>query len=322
MTEEPRPPAGGWNNEPPANRPGSFGDLPAAPPVEPVPQYGYQVPTSAYPTGTYPGDPLVTPPGEGFGGWWGRLMAILRRDWRRIFAITLSTSAIPLAVLILISSLAAPKFSSVTNANGTKSVHVEGGSIPLLVVALLLAAVLGGYLTAVANAASVFSVTRNAAGAPVSLGDSLRYGFRHGTRLWGWSLLFGLLVLVGTCACILPGLYLGLAGCLYAPLALYERGSGPIGTSFSMINKNFGAALGRMALLLLIVYIARLVLSIPAALVGLGSHVAGTVVTAIVDVITAPLAVIVTLGTVVLYAELRAKLVPTTVQSLSDALGA
>jgi hypothetical protein len=292
-----------------------------APPVGQVPAYGYQVPPSAYP-GTFAGDPLVTPPGEGFSGWFRRLVGILRRSWRRIVAITLITYGIPLAVFGVLIDLTVPRFTTVTNADGTQVPHLDAIYFPLFVTLGIGVAIVVGYLTGVANAAVVWSVTREAAGQAAPLGDALRYGLRNGVRLWGWSLLYGLVVLAGSCACLLPGLYCALAGCLYAPIALYARGQNPISTSFSMINKNLGPSLGRMAALVAVVYAARLVLTVPVLLVTAASQVAGNVLSGIVDLVTAPLAVLVTLGTVLLFAELRARVYPTTTAALAAELAA
>ncbi|HKT04361.1 MAG TPA: hypothetical protein VJT31_32955 [Rugosimonospora sp.] len=287
----------------------------------PDPGSGYQVPASAYgPPGDPLVDPLVTPPVEGFNGWFGRLTRLVGRNWRRIFAITLLTYGIPTGVLATLLGLTGPRLRTTTNLNGTPTLHLDTGSIGLFVALAVVAIVLGGYLAGVANAATVWSVTRESAGGAAPLGESLRYGLRAGVRLWGWSILYGLVVLAGTCACLLPGLYCALAGCLYAPVALFESGANPISTSFSMVNRNFGASLGRMAALAGIVYGIRLVLGIPAALVVAANRTAGQVLTGVLDVLTAPLAILLTVGSLLLYAELRARVYPTTSAELAAAL--
>ncbi len=285
----------------------------------PPPPGGYQVPGYLYPAAY--GDPLVTLPAEGFSGWFGRVGHLLRNNWRQLLAIAAVTYGIPLAVTAVLVAVTQPRFASVTHADGTVSPELSGGSVPLFFAILLGAAVVVGYLTGVAHAAVIWTVTRRAADGSAPLSGALGYGFRVGVRLWGWSLLYGLIVLGGTCACVLPGLYCALAGCLYAPIALYERYQ-PIGTSFRMVNRNFGAALGRMALLVVIVYGIQLVLTLPGVLITVANPVAGRVVAAIGDLIAAPLPMLLVLGTVVLYAELRARTQPLTTAQLDAELTA
>jgi len=191
------------------------------------------------------------------------------------------------------------------------------------IVAVVVIVVVSGFLTGVAQAGVVWAVTREAAGRSAPVGAALRYGLRNGVRLWGWSLLYGLMILAGTCACFLPGLYFALAGCLYVPVALYRRGTNPISTSFSLVNGNFLAALGRMALLLLLVYGVELVLSLPVQLLSLGFRSLGVPLTIALQFVTAPLPMVLTVGSVLLFAELSVRQLraETTTVTLDAALG-
>jgi hypothetical protein len=190
------------------------------------------------------------------------------------------------------------------------------------IVAVLVIVVGSGFLTGVAQAGVVWAVTREAAGRPAPVGAALRYGLRNGVRLWGWSLLYGLMVLAGTCACFLPGLYFALAGCLYVPVALYRRGMNPITTSFSLVNGALWAALGRMAMLLLLVYGVELVVSVPVQILSLGFRGLSVPLTIGLQFVTAPLTTVLTVGTVLLFAELsvRQLRIETTTASLDAAL--
>jgi hypothetical protein len=281
-----------------------------------APAYGYQVPPFAYGPSA---DPLVTSPDEGFNGWFRRLFATLRRSWKSLVLIALTTYALPVAVVSGFLALASRNLV-VAPAGDTTRTSINMGLFGMLVVAGLGAVAVTSFLSAVANAAAVWSVTREAAGQPAPLGAALGFGFRKGLRLWGWSLLYSLMILAGVCACILPGLYFALAGCLYIPLALYIRGSNPIGLSFSMVNKSLWPSLGRMALLVLMVYGVQLVLSIPVQVIQANSATAGLVASLAVQVVTAPLALALTLGSVLLFAELWARQVPTTTANLDAAL--
>ena len=287
------------------------------PPGTPPPGYGYLVPA---PPTFGANDPLVTSPAEGFGGWFSRVFAVLGRSWKSILLISWVTFGVPVAVLAVVLGLTLDQAVVVPAPGSQQTPTFDGAALGTFFVIVLVAAVVGGYLTAAAQAATVWTVTRQAAGRPAPLGAALTYGFANGVRLFGWSLLFGLMVGAGICACIVPGIYLGVAGCLYLPVALYRRGMSPISTSFSLVNKNFWAALGRMLLLLVMVYGVQLVLSVPGQIVSRGSRVGGVVVSVVVELITAPLALVLTVGTVVLFAELWNRRMPTSTAELDAAL--
>lgn len=297
--------------QPPQFRYGGYG--------QPPPGYGYLVPAPAL-VQSGAGDPLVTSVTEGFSGWFSRLFAVLGRSWKSILLISWATFGVPVAVLALVVGLTVDRLVVMPAPGSSQAPTFNGSLVGTIFVVALVGALVGGYLTASAQAATVWAVTREAAGRPAPLGAALGYGFRNGVRLFGWSLLFGLMVVAGTCACIVPGIYLGVAGCLYVPVALYRRGMSPIGTSFSLVNKSFWAALGRMLLLLLMVYGVQLVLSVPAQIVGSGSRVAGVVLSVVVELVTAPLALVLTVGTVLLFAELWNKRLPTSTAELDAAL--
>jgi hypothetical protein len=282
-----------------------------------APAYGYQVPPAAYGLGA---DPLVTPPTEGFGGWFRRLFATLGRSWKSLVLISLCTTAVPIAALSTAFAAASQRLVVPTPAGSTAAPSIDMGRFGTVMLIALAAIPITSYLTAVANAATVWSLTREAAGQPAPLRTALGFGLRKGVRLWGWSLLYSLMILAGLCACILPGLYFALAGCLYVPIALYIRGGNPIGMSFSAVNRSFAPALGRMALLVLMVYGVELVLSIPVQFVQAASAGAGLAASVVEQLVTAPLALVLTVGSVLLFAELWARQVPTTTTNLDHAL--
>jgi hypothetical protein len=312
------PPEQGTYGQPGTPPPPGYGYGPYGQPVQPPPGYGYLVPAPPPQFGA--NDPLVTGATEGFGGWFSRLFAVLGRSWKSILLISWSTAGVPVAVLAVVAGLTTNRMVVMPAPGSSQAPRFDSGAVGTFIVILLVAAIVGAYLTAVAQAATVWAVTREAAGGRAPLGAALGYGFRNGLRLFGWSLLYGVIVGVGLVACIIPGIYLGVAGCLYIPIALYRRGMSPIGTSFSMVNRSFWAALGRMLLLLVMVYGVQLVLSIPAQIVSAGSRAAGLVLTVVVELVTAPLALVLTIGTVLLFAELWNKGVPTTTADLNAAL--
>lgn len=321
------PPSGYGNFGPPAPPPGPPlpPGLPYGPPGPPLPPgYGYVVPMGPPPGAA---DPLVTPVHEGFSGWFGRVFAVLGRSWLSLLLISWVTYSLPYAVLVAVlrtqtGHLLIPG-SPITSANGQQvtSYTLDNGQLGTFVVILVVGLVVVGFASGVAHAATVWSITTEAAGRPRSLGGALGYGLRNGLRLFGWSLLYGLIVGVGICACVIPGLYFALAGCLYGPVALYRRGMNPIGTSFTLVNRNFGAALGRMALLTVMLYGVQLVLAIPVQVVSLQASPSVALGLAIaLQFVTAPLTLLTTLGATLLFAEVWNRQSPITTAHLEAAL--
>jgi hypothetical protein len=305
------PPSGYGNFGPPGPPAGP----PAGPPMPP--EYGYLVP--AMPAYAAP-DRLVTPVHEGFGGWFSRVFATLGRSWLSLVLISWLTYGLPLAVLVPVFRYQLDRML-VAAPSATGQVSVDDSRVGTLVVIILVAFIVIGFANGVAHAAVVWAVTREAAGQPRSLGGALGYGLRNGLRMFGWGLLYGLLVGVGLCACVAPGLYFALAGCLYVPVALYRRGMHPIGTSFSLVNRNFGAALGRMALLIVMLYGVQLVLAVPVQAVTLqASQGVALAVSIVLQFVTAPLTLVTTVGSTLLFAELWNRQSPITIAHLDGAL--
>lgn len=315
------PPSWGEAPQPGAGQPGAPWEGTPWPGGAP-PQYGYQVPPSAYPPPGYGSalysDPLVTAPGEGYSGWASRVSGMVRRNWRRIVAVTLIMQAVPAVLAGVLASSSRLQLTTVTDAYG--ATRPDLGNLPRLFLTLFVVALVGAFLREVSTGAIVWSVTREATGQPASLGEALRYGFRNGPRLFGWSLLYGLLTMLGVCACIVGVVYPAVAGSLYAPVALYQRGSNAIGTSFSMVNRSFWPSLGRMATVIGIVYAVESLFDLPAMLVAQSSTGAAELLTMVFALLLAPISALVPLGAVALFAELRARVYPTTSADLAAAL--
>lgn len=293
---------------------GTYGELrPPSPP-----EYGYLVPA---PPGYGPGDPLVTGVAEGFGGWFNRLFAVLRRSWKSLLLISWVMFAVPIAVFAIVVGISFGRLFVLAPPGSAQPSTIDGAEVGSFLLVILVGVVLIGYLTSASQAAAVWTVTRQAVGRPAPLGGALAYGLRHGLRLWGWSLAYGLIVGIGLVACILPGLYFAVAGCLYVPVALYRRGMSPIGTSFSLVNKSFWGSLGRMALLLVMVYGVQLVLGVPVQIASARSQALGVALSVILQVLTAPLVLVLNVGALLLFAELWNKRQPTSAGELDAALG-
>jgi hypothetical protein len=180
-------------------------------------------------------------------------------------------------------------------------------------------------------AAGTWAATRDAAGQPAPLGAALAYGVRRAPRLWLWTLLSGLIVLVGVCMCILPGVYFAFALALVGPVFLFERRN-PIGRSFELFHGRFGMVLGRLALVSALLIAGGVAASLVAELVLLvaagGSPFgqvdlsAGSVLAYTLSAVVAvPLAVVQLAGFLVTYAEQRCNEGRTTASTLAAELG-
>ena len=199
-----------------------------------------------------------------------------------------------------------------------------------LLVLLIGGSVLVGLLQAVGWAAGSWVITQQAAGQPGSLDSALRYGIRRALGLWGWTLLISLLVGLGVCFCVLPGIYLAFALSMAGPVYLFERHN-PIGRSFRMFHDRLGLLLGRVALVALAVIVGTV---IPGVLEGVGTSAFGTdpfaspdsavgavVVIGITAVLALPAHLSQMIGLLVTYAEQRAHEAPVNTPGLAAELG-
>lgn len=310
----------------------------AYPPGYPQAAYSPGYPQAAYPPG-YPGyipadysaygqpmflvdlnDPLVTAPGQGFRGWWQRLTRTVRAHWATLLPIMLVTYALPTA-LTGGGSNALDRyrlFGAESEIDSLSQANLIGGS------AVVLGFVLGAYLSAVGWAAVAWVVTRGAAGQPATFGEAMGYGFRRSGRLFGWQVLTSVTVTAAMCCTPLPGVYIAFASSLVMPIAIYAR-SNPFGESFSMIHRNFGPALGRIATLGGFVLAGAvvgavlefvLVRQFPLA-TGYPRLATGSALSALVEV---PGQLLFTVGALLVYAELAARTAPTNTPSLNASL--
>jgi hypothetical protein len=215
------------------------------------------------PYGWYPGvepdDPLVTPPHAGVGGWFSRCVGAVRRSWRQLLPIMLLTQALPAAVTSVISLTLAPSAQPATGPDGAPILPDGYFADAFTFYGLfLVASLLLAWVQSIGWAAGSWVVTRQAAGEAVGVGAALRYGLRRALGLWGWTLVATVLVTVGICFCVLPGIYAAFALALTGPVYLFER-ENPIGRSFQMFHQRFGMVLGRVLLVAVVVVVGALV---------------------------------------------------------------
>ncbi|PSK63945.1 hypothetical protein B0E53_04130 [Micromonospora sp. MH33] len=243
----------------------------------------------------------------------------------------LLTQTVPAAVIAVLSLAFAPTDQPATGPDGAPvlpSGYFE--HIFAFYGVVLLAALIFGPLQSTGWAAGTWVVARQAAGEPVRVGAALRYGLRRALGLWGWTLVASLLITVGACFCLLPGLYAAFAFALFGPIYLFERQE-PIGRAWRMFHQRFGMVLGRVALVMCALVAAAVLDGVLGAINQLAFGVdpmaapgsaAGAVTVAVVGAVLATPAYLAQLvGLVAAYAEQRAQEGPVNAARLAAELG-
>ncbi|MGI5524224.1 hypothetical protein ACQEUX_25250 [Micromonospora sp. CA-259024] len=336
------PPTGGYppgvgpygGGYPPGVGPYGGGYPPGAGPYGGQPWYPGP-PVGWYPPGygLDPNDPLVTPPGAGLGGWFNRCGGALRRGWRQLLPIMLLSQVLPAAVLSVISLGVDPSANWAAQAEANPNAVLPdnfAAELGSLLVVLVGGSLLVGLVQAVGWAAGSWVITQQAAGQPAGLESALRYGLRRALGLWGWTLLISVLVGIGVCFCVLPGIYLAFALSMAGPVYLFERRN-PIGRSFRMFHDRLGLLLGRVALVALAVIVGTL---IPGFLEGVGTSAFGVdplaspgaavgavAVIGVTAALALPAHLAQMIGLLVTYAEQRAHEAPVNTAGLAAELG-
>ncbi|MEV4519423.1 hypothetical protein AB0J77_04275 [Micromonospora tulbaghiae] len=336
----PGTPPQGWTAPPGTPPPGWGGP---AYPGYPMPGAAYPVPGAAYPmqagpgayAGWFPGidpqDPLVNPPHAGIGPWFARCTAALRRGWRQLLPIVLLTQVLPASVIGVLTLVFTPEGELATAPDGAPVLPAGfWGQMFAFYGVLLAAGLVFGLLQATGWAAGTWVVARQAAGEPTGLGAALRYGMRRALGLWGWTLLVSLLAMLGTCLCLLPGIYVTFALALFGPVYLFERRE-PIGRAWRMFHNRFGMVLGRVALVIAVLLAATVLDAVVGAISGAAFGVepmnaVGTAIGAVVlavfgALLATPAYLAQQVGLVVTYAEQRAQEGPVNAARLAAELG-
>ncbi|MEU8260850.1 hypothetical protein AB0C02_09555 [Micromonospora sp. NPDC048999] len=291
----------------------------------------FDQPPSGSGPGVDPNDPLVTPPHAGVGGWFSRCTGALRRSWRQLLPIMLLTQALPAAVTSVLSLALAPSGQLATGPDGAPILPTGYFADAFTFYgAFLGASLLLAWVQAIGWAAGSWVVTRQAAGEAVGVGAALRYGLRRALGLWGWILVAGVLISVGVCFCVLPGIYVAFALALAGPVYLFER-ENPVGRSFQMFHQRFGMVVGRVALVAAVLVVGSLLSAVVEVFgqLAYGTDPMGSAGTAAVAVVVAVLSVLLgtpvylaqLVGLLVTYAEQRAHEGPVNTARLAAELG-
>ncbi|WP_460498486.1 hypothetical protein [Glycomyces tarimensis] len=218
-----------WNAEPPGEPPGAFAS----------------------------GDPLVT---DSFERWWSASTGVVARSWRSMGLILLIGVALPRWILGSYSNLASGDADLGEGGWGDVAADYWPGW-PAATVGGLLGLVLL-YLVAASGLAATRAAAAEAAGGFLSLGEAFGFGFARGWKLWLWLLLAWVTIGVGLVLCVLPGLWAAFALSLMVPAATFEPHRSPFARSIGLTHSAFWAALGRLVIVVLVVFAANLVITL------------------------------------------------------------
>jgi hypothetical protein len=243
----------------------------------------------------------------------------MKRSWKSLLIYRLIALVPSIVIAIALSGFTNQFAKTSSNVRLT----IGGGALVLTLVSYLSSIV----IYAVSTAASAHVLAHDAAAesqgsaARVSWQDGLRFGV---SRLWpmiGWSIVTGLLTIVGSILCLLPGIYLGVVffGTLTGVVA-FERPSSVVSRCFELMKGHWWDMFGRA----LLVVIGLLVFSCGIGLLSggftvatRGSGTASTGSTILSNVLSIPIAMFLSVAAIVTYAELRRKLEPVTSAQLA-----
>jgi hypothetical protein len=242
-----------------------------------------------------------------------------------------------LTLLVLLS--AAPDDGIVverTDIFGNTTTDVDTGQLWRFLAAIVLTSIVAFLATLIVSAAITRAVAHSYVdGRRPDVSESLKFALRRLLPLVGMTILFALGVMLGTVACIIPGVFLYVAWSVAAP-ALIMEGAGPagaLGRSLRLVRPRWWPTFGLLLLVFLMTSIASQIIQIPITLPFGGgggffgtvdpddltrSLVASTVAGIVTGLLTEPFAAIVN---VVLYVDLRVRHEGFDVQVLARSIG-
>lgn len=217
-------------------------------------------------------DPLI--PAD-FAGWLTVTGAALRRSGARLVGIVAVWSVVPLLVTGWVddrlSYLLDTATIDTTDPNDPAAVAASLTALVDMIFYLAGTAattVVLGYFLSAGWAAMLRVVITDAVGEPIGFGEAMRYGARHGARMWGWYALMYVCVLAGSALCVVPGVYLAVVFALFAPVVVCEGGPA-LARSLRLVHGSFGVVLGRVVLLFAGYVVVSLVVAIAESGTGL-----------------------------------------------------
>jgi hypothetical protein len=265
-----------------------------------------------------PSDPLIS---ADYAGWWQKNKNLFQGYWRQL-ALLQGVGAVAALVLrvpaALVQAIQTRGLRDAGQLDSAEIRHAVVSALPALTVGIL-GSILAGLVLALISLAGMRLLVTGVTGGQPSIPDALRGALGRLFPLVGWSLLAGLILLVGFCACFVPALYFAAVFAVLPAVVLFERG-GVIVRCFKLFHGDFGSSIARVATVIGIAIAVSLVSSSVATIVdtvarawsaGTGGLVSGTVIGTLFQVaITAALGVLLTPLVLTTYADERARLEP------------
>lgn len=282
---------------------------PGPPPLSPI--------RSTTPFGD-PSDPLIS---ADYAGWWQRNQNLFRAYWRQL-ALLQGIGAVAALVLRIPATLVqAIQTRALRDAGQLDSAgirHALVKALPALTIGTV-SSILAGLLLGLVGLAGVRLIVAGVTGGQPSIQDALRGVLGRLLPLFGWSLLSGLILLLGFCACFLPALYFAAVFTVLPAVVLFERG-GVIVRCFKLFHGDFGASIARVATVIGIAIAATLFTGSVGTIVntvaqaspaGTDGLVSGTLVGTVFQVaVSAACGILLTPLVLTTYADQRARLEP------------
>jgi hypothetical protein len=235
---------------------------------------------------------------------------ILRRHLRALLVIS-SVVVVPVQVVTIIVNLSVlPRHETFFDGFQTRTGYVQHHSTGALFAAFAVTTLLGLVLRLVVSGALARLVSQVYLGNEAGADESLRYGLQRFWALLGASVLAVLGIAAGFVACILPGIFLGVAWCVTTPALVVEELRAPraLGRSFDLVRKRWWATLGYLFVTSLIVAIPTIVATIVTASIADSRTATGVIAAGVVagafSLFVTPLTAAMT---VLLYFDLRTR---------------
>lgn len=296
--------------------------LPAFPPPD-----GYSVPTPAGVPQNF--DPLISPD---YAGWWGRATALVKRGWRTL-ALVQGVGAVLSFVVQAPVGVYAAFVTRDLSEELTKS--GDSGEVPDLTGLFKVAGislsvnVLQSLISAAVTIAAIYVCVSVAVSRPPAVGPALGIAARRAFPVIGWSVIGGLLVVVGVFACLLPAFYVYAVIVILPAVVIFER-TNAVGRCFRLFHADLGAAAARAATIVGLAIGAASVAGVLSMIVNAAasSLIDGDAAIVVGSVISTGLGVLAAAAVAILaapliltaYADLRARYEPLTTEVLATEL--
>ena len=181
-------------------------------------------------------------------------LKIFGRHWQTLVACVL-VPTIPIQIVSVLTILAIAPEQFDPDRSATTVIEGTGTEIAAIAVVQILSLI----ASLLATAACFKAVADGYLGQPPTLGGSLRFGLPRIPRLFGLSVVCGVMIALGVLGCLVGALFVAALVILSVPAMLLER----IGV-FAAIGRSFELVKGRywqIVLMLLVIFVALLFIS-------------------------------------------------------------